>query len=114
MNLYLIRHGETDWNAEGRLQGQTDISLNEKGKGQMSQVAEKMKQLGIGADLIVTSPLLRARQSADIVSGVLGYKGKDIIVVAHSAILCAMVDAITKGKIEYGGNITTKSIILEE
>ena len=169
MNIYLLRHGETDWNVEGRLQGQTDVPLNCKGIEQMRQVAREMKRVGIKVDLLVTSPLMRARKSAEIVSDIMDYNVKDIlvepmliersfgkgegklwselvaqypegictghepfagvepleelvkrgqvvfekivntyaekkniVVVSHGAILSAMVDAITKGKVKYG------------
>ncbi len=64
MLIYLIRHGQTDWNAEGRLQGQQDIELNEKGFGQARTNGEKLRLL-IDPDAFdfVASPLKRTRQT---------------------------------------------------
>jgi probable phosphoglycerate mutase len=68
--LYLARHGETDWNAEGKLQGQTDIALNFRGRAQAVALAARLRSVGIAA--IATSDLARARGTADIVAGELG------------------------------------------
>lgn len=67
MRLYIIRHGETDWNVLRRLQGQTDIALNENGREVARQTAEGMKNVRI--DLVLTSPLQRAVETARIVIG---------------------------------------------
>lgn len=73
--LYLIRHGETDWNAEGRLQGQKDIDINAKGRGQAARngttLAERFSAMGHGVDDFdwVASPLMRARNTMEIVRG---------------------------------------------
>ena len=69
--LWLIRHGETDWNVAGRLQGQLEVPLNEKGRRQAQQVAAR---LGGEAKFaaIFTSDLGRARETAVAVSRVLG------------------------------------------
>jgi probable phosphoglycerate mutase len=77
--LYYIRHGLTDWNATGRLQGRRDIPLNAEGRIQAVRCA------GILADLFaregrgpqsydyVSSPLVRARETMDIVRATLGF-----------------------------------------
>lgn len=67
MKLYLIRHGETDWNALKRLQGMTDIPLNEKGEELAQKTGEGMKEISI--DLIYTSPLKRALRTAELIRG---------------------------------------------
>ena len=67
MVLYFIRHGETSWNVEGKMQGQTDIPLNENGIRLAEETAEGMKEIPF--DLCITSPLSRARQTAEIVLG---------------------------------------------
>lgn len=64
MKLYIIRHGETNWNLEGRLQGQTDIDLNENGIRLAKITAERMKDIPL--DLGITSPLCRARKTAEL------------------------------------------------
>lgn len=66
--LILVRHGETDWNREGRLQGGQDIPLNELGRRQASEAAERLKELEPGyAGLdYIASPMLRARETIDI------------------------------------------------
>jgi len=69
MNICLIRHGETDWNASGRLQGREDIPLNENGMLQAAQCALALKSREWRA--IFTSPLKRARQTANILAGIL-------------------------------------------
>jgi len=69
MTICLIRHGETDWNAIGRLQGREDIPLNPNGKLQAEQCGVALSKRKWKA--IFTSPLLRARQTADIIAGVL-------------------------------------------
>ena len=65
MKLYLIRHGETDWNKERRIQGSTDIDLNEYGR----ELAYTTRQglLKIPFDIAYTSPLWRARETGKII-----------------------------------------------
>ncbi len=67
MKLYLIRHGETDWNIVKRLQGATDIPLNENGEALARETAEGLKEIPF--DMIFTSPLKRAHRTAEIVKG---------------------------------------------
>lgn len=64
--LYFVRHGETDLNLQGRCQGRLDYPLNETGRRQLEETAEKFD--GIEIDKIYSSPLLRARQSAEIIA----------------------------------------------
>jgi 2,3-bisphosphoglycerate-dependent phosphoglycerate mutase len=68
--LLLVRHGETDWNAEGRLQGHTDRPLNDYGRRQATELAERLA--GETIDAIYTSDLSRARETAEIVAARLG------------------------------------------
>ena len=68
--LYFARHGETDWNATGRLQGQTDIPLNTAGRDQARVLAGRMQHLGLVT--IASSDLSRARDTAEIVARSLG------------------------------------------
>ncbi len=67
MKLYLIRHGETDWNIVKRLQGATDIPLNENGESLAKVTSEGMKDIPI--DIIFTSPLKRAYRTAELIKG---------------------------------------------
>ncbi len=64
MRLYIIRHGETPWNTQLRLQGQTDIPLNENGRALARVTAQALA--GVPFDLALTSPLSRARETAEI------------------------------------------------
>lgn len=68
--LVLVRHGETAWNREGRLQGLTDHPLNEAGRLQSLAVAERLR--GRDVDAVYTSPLLRAAQTAEAIAAALG------------------------------------------
>ncbi len=69
--LYFIRHGETDWNVEGRLQGQRDVALNELGRRQAVACADVLRELlaqdgrGTGQLDFVASPLSRARETME-------------------------------------------------
>ena len=67
--VILVRHGETDWNKEYRLQGRTQILLNERGREQARQTAAGLKRQGIVFDAVYASPLLRAVETAEILSG---------------------------------------------
>lgn len=66
--LILIRHGETDWNREGRLQGGQDIPLNDLGRSQAAEAAERLRTLapGFAALDYIGSPMQRARETMDI------------------------------------------------
>ena len=67
--LGLLRHGQTDWNIDLRLQGSTDIPLNETGKAQALVAAQHLRREDW--DVIIASPLSRAKDTADIVGAVL-------------------------------------------
>jgi 2,3-bisphosphoglycerate-dependent phosphoglycerate mutase len=72
LKIYLARHGETDWNAENRLQGGSDRALNSTGRKQAAQLAERLK--GIRLDVVYSSTLSRARDTAEIVRGEVSLK----------------------------------------
>ena len=67
MKLYLIRHGETEWNKDGRLQGKIDIPLDETGVRQAEQLRDELS--GISFDICIASPLERAKETAKIIVG---------------------------------------------
>lgn len=77
-HFYFVRHGETDWNAERRLQGQRDIPLNALGRRQSARCGEILRDLlargGRPPDgfAYVASPLSRARETMEILRGSLG------------------------------------------
>ncbi|PPF78623.1 histidine phosphatase family protein [Subtercola sp. Z020] len=68
--LALVRHGETDWNAERRIQGRSDVPLNDTGRAQVRATAAELN--ADDWDFVVCSPLSRARESADILAAELG------------------------------------------
>jgi broad specificity phosphatase PhoE len=80
--FYFVRHGETDWNAERRLQGQLDIPLNDAGRLQSAQCGDTLRGLIAArrkapADFaFISSPLSRARETTEILRGVLGLPRK--------------------------------------
>ncbi len=63
-NIYVIRHGETDWNKSQRFQGQTDIKLNDTGRDQAIKLKPIIQQLGV--ESVYTSPLSRALETAEL------------------------------------------------
>ena len=65
MKLYLIRHGQNDWNLEGKIQGRTDIPLNKTGLEQAAMLAKGMEHRPVTR--IFSSPLKRALQTAQII-----------------------------------------------
>lgn len=78
--IYLLRHGQTEWNVEGRYQGQLDSPLTEKGKLQAKENALKIsKYIDINTSKLYASPLTRARDTAYILAEALEIKRNDII-----------------------------------
>lgn len=65
--LTLVRHGETDWNRDRRIQGATDIPLNDTGRAQAREAAD-----ALSGDIVVASDLSRARETAEIIAEGLG------------------------------------------
>ena len=65
--IYLIRHGETEWNSQGRIQGHTDIALSQIGLNQASSTAERLKNVKF--DAAYSSDLSRTRDTAKIILG---------------------------------------------
>ena len=66
MRIVLARHGETDWNLQGRVQGRTDIELNETGRKQAEAMARALRNVPVKA--VYASPLKRARDTASAIS----------------------------------------------
>ena len=70
MKIYILRHGETEWNKLRRLQGRSDIPLDDKGEALARMTGEGMRRAGLFFDACVSSPLGRARRTAELVLGV--------------------------------------------
>ncbi|MCY1664424.1 histidine phosphatase family protein [Rhizobium sp. SL86] len=80
MLIYMIRHGQTDWNAEGRLQGQKDIGLNDKGRAQARHNGATLRMLvgdDVGEFAFVASPLSRTRETMQIARQEMGLEPLD-------------------------------------
>lgn len=80
MQLYVIRHGQTDWNAEGRMQGQQDIALNNTGRLQATENGRALKRI-LGDSALtydyVASPLGRTRETMERVREAMGLNPGD-------------------------------------
>lgn len=70
MLLYLVRHGETDWNLQRRIQGSTDVPLNDTGRAQAKRAGELLSNRTW--DAVVASPLSRAFDTASIIAAEVG------------------------------------------
>ena len=68
--LLLIRHGQTDWNRRGLVQGQTDVPLDAVGKEQARRLARRLSELDLSA--LHASPLARAAETADVIAQAVG------------------------------------------
>lgn len=66
MRVFAARHGETQWNAENKVCGRTDLPLTDRGFQQAQMLAEKAVSCDL--DVIISSPMLRARQTAGAVA----------------------------------------------
>jgi len=72
--MTLLRHGESVGNAESRWQGQSEFPLTDKGRTQARALAERWKKENAQFDLVISSPLSRARETAEIVASALNLK----------------------------------------
>jgi probable phosphoglycerate mutase len=72
MQIGLIRHGLTDWNAMGKIQGQSDIPLNDEGRMQAEMLADRLLQEPYHWDYCITSNLSRAEETGKIIAAKLG------------------------------------------
>lgn len=72
MKIYVVRHGQTDYNINGLFQGRKDIPLNSVGIKQAEETAQKFKNIPL--DIILVSPLTRAKETAKYISNVTGIK----------------------------------------
>ena len=72
MRLILLRHGQTDWNLQRRLQGRSDIPLNDTGREQARAVGRELAASGGHWDVLVSSPLQRARETAQVIGREIG------------------------------------------
>lgn len=73
-HFVFLRHGESTANAESRWQGQSDYPLTDRGRAQAHALAERWKAEGVSFDLAIASPLVRARETAEIVASALNVK----------------------------------------
>ena len=80
MKIYFVRHGETDWNKERKIQGQVDIPLNVFGRHLARETAKGLRDVPF--DVCFTSPLGRARETAQII-----LQGRDVPILEDKRIL---------------------------
>lgn len=78
-DLYLVRHGETDWNLQRRVQGSTDIPLNGTGRLQALATGRLLAAAGRPWDAVVASPLSRARETAAIIAREIGLPAPELV-----------------------------------
>ena len=88
-----VRHGITEWNVEGRAQGQTDIPLNEDGRKQAAALADRLLSKE-GWDVIASSDLKRARETAEIIARRL-HIGEIVFDERLREIHCGLIEGLT-------------------
>lgn len=89
----LVRHGETEWNRQGRFQGQIDVPLNERGRVQAGQAAAFLKEVVI--DRAVSSPMLRPKETAELI-----LKPHEGVELQLNSLLCEISHGLWEGKFE--------------
>jgi len=122
LQVYLVRHGETLWNAARRLQGQSDSALTEKGELQAHQVGDRVKNLGITH--VIASDLGRTRRTAEIIAdacgcivttdprlrelnmGVLEQRALDSLTPEEESWRKSLVDGTANGRIPQGESMS--------
>ena len=101
MIIYLARHGETEWNRAGRMQGHLDSPLTARGEAQARRLGETLGEIGVEGFEMVSSPLGRTRATAQIIAGALG---RDADGITTDARLMEMTwgawDGLTRAEIE--------------
>lgn len=75
--VYYVRHGQTIWNVENKICGATDIALTQFGHQQAIETGERIKELGLKADEILYSPLIRAKDTALHISEITGIPARE-------------------------------------
>ena len=78
--LYIIRHGKTDWNLKHKLQGRTDIPLNDEGRDMALEAGERYKDIHF--DVCYCSPLVRAKETAELL-----LKGRDVPIITDDRLV---------------------------
>ncbi|MCM1508617.1 MAG: histidine phosphatase family protein [Ruminococcus flavefaciens] len=91
--LYIMRHGKTDWNAEHKLQGRTDIPLNDEGRAMAENAGIMYRDIHI--DVCYCSPLVRARETAEIL-----LKGRNVPIITDKR-LAEMSFGVCEGMKNY-------------
>lgn len=71
-SVYFVRHGESEWNVLNKICGSTDVPLTDVGREQAAETGREILRQGIQADLILCSPLIRAAETAQLISSVTG------------------------------------------
>lgn len=74
--ILLARHGETDWNREGRFQGHADPPLNATGRAQAAELSKRLEGVALAA--VYSSPLKRALETADVVAAAHGLEAVEV------------------------------------
>ena len=98
----LIRHGQTNWNVEGRMQGREEVPLNENGIAQAKEAAKGMKTacdaIGLHFNKIISSPLERAVDTAKIIKDAIGcdYFGTDERWLERESLIFSELQALTE------------------
>lgn len=116
MTIAFIRHGQTDWNAAGRMQGSSDIPLNDIGRTQAREAATVLA--GSEWDVIVSSPLSRARETASIIASGIGLelgRSYDRLIERHygeaEGLTAADIEARWGGSRDYPGLESLDSVV---
>lgn len=76
-SLYFVRHGESEWNVADRICGTTDVALTKNGHKQAIETGETVLNSGIKIDMILYSPLMRAKDTAIHISNITGIPAKE-------------------------------------
>jgi len=104
--LYIIRHGKTDWNAQYKLQGRTDIPLNDEGRSMALKAGEECREIHF--DVCYCSPLVRAKETAELL-----LKGRDVPIIYDDR-LKEMSFGIYEGTVDcFHSDLPVKTIFLE-